>query len=206
VAVRRPGRGGCEEGHSTNACSPGNVENMSLHVLPDQRVADIRPIRSDDGARLQAYHLGLSDESRYRRFLGVKPRLSDADTRYLVEIDGSDHYALVATTVPSDEGPGEIVAVARFIRFRDAPDTAEFAVVVGDDFHRQGLAGELMNRLAIAARKRGITRFRASMLADDVAIRRIMAGLAAGPVHVLERGQVIALEIELRAEVGAVAA
>jgi RimJ/RimL family protein N-acetyltransferase len=148
---------------------------VSLHVLQDQRVVDIRPIRGDDGARLQAYHLGLSDESRYRRFLGVKPRLSDADTRYLVEIDGSDHFALVATCQES----GQIVAVARFVRFRDEPGTAEFAVVVGDDFHRQGLASELLNRLAAAARERGITRFRASMLADNVAIRKIMGRLAA---------------------------
>src|ERR1039457_2425148 len=112
---------------------PRIVASMSLHVLPDQRVVDIRPIRSDDGARLQTYHLGLSDESRYRRFLGVKPRLRDADARYLVEIDGSDHFALVATAATSGDGPGEIVAVARFIRFPDEPDTAEFAVVVGDD-------------------------------------------------------------------------
>jgi RimJ/RimL family protein N-acetyltransferase len=185
---------------------PRIVGVMSLHVIRDQRVVDIRPIRSDDGGRLQAYHLGLSDESRYRRFLGVKPRLSDADARYLVEIDGSDHFALVATAVTNGAGPEEIVAVARFIRFRDEPDTAEFAVVVGDDFHRQGLAGELMNRLAIAARERGITRFRASMLADNVAIRRIMNRLAVGPVHVLEHGQIIELEIELRAQLGTLAA
>ena len=179
---------------------------MSLHVLPDQRVVDIRPIRSDDGARLQTYHLGLSDESRYRRFLGVKPRLSDADARYLVDIDGSSHFALVATAAPRGERTDEIVAVARFIRYRDEPDTAEFAVVVGDEFHRQGLAGELMSRLSSAARERGITRFRASMLADNVAIRRIMERLAAGPVDVLERGQVIELEIELRPALNVIAA
>lgn len=177
---------------------PRIVDDVPLYVLPDQRRLEIRPIRSDDGARLQAYHLGLSDESRYRRFLGVKPRLSDADARYLVDIDGSDHFALVATCPPSGEGPGKIVAVARFIRVREEPDTAEFAIVVGDDFQRQGLAGELMDRLAGAARERGIRRFRASMLADNIAIRRLMTRLAATPVQVLQQGQVIELEVELR--------
>jgi RimJ/RimL family protein N-acetyltransferase len=85
-------------------------------------------------------------------------------------------------------------------------DTAEFAVVVGDEFHRQGLAGELMDRLAVAARERGIRRFQASMLADNAAIRRIMQRLAAGPVEVLERGAIIELEIELGEEIRAAAA
>jgi acetyltransferase len=170
---------------------------VSLHVLRDQRTVDIRPIRSDDGARLQAYHLGLSDESKYRRYLGVKPRLSDADTRYLVDVDGSDHFALVATFPATADGTGRIVAVARFIRFPDAPESAEFAIVVGDDFHGHGLATELMDRLAVAAAERGISRFRASMLADNVAIRKIMTRLAAGPVQVLAQGPVIELEIEL---------
>jgi RimJ/RimL family protein N-acetyltransferase len=179
---------------------------VSLHILHDQRAVDIRPIQRDDGARLQAYHLGLSDESRYRRFLGAKPRLSDADARYLVDVDGSDHFALVATCPPAPGGSGQIVAVARFVRLLEAPDAAEFAIVVGDDFQRQGLGDELMKRLAAAARDRGIRRFRASMLAENVAIRRVMTHLAAGPVQVLERGPVIELEIELAGERHAAAA
>lgn len=175
---------------------------VALHVLHDQRVVDIRPIRPDDGARLQAYHGGLSEESQYRRYLAVKPRLSDADVRYLVDVDGADHFALVATC----PGSGEIVAVARFIRLGGQPGTAEFAIVVGDEFHRQGLAGELMARLARAARERGVTRFRAAMLADNLAIRKLMARLAAGPVQVLERGTVLELEIELADARRAVAA
>lgn len=179
---------------------------VGVHVLKDQRVVAIRPIRRDDRARLRAYHQGLSDESRYRRYLGAKPRLSDADVQYLVEVDGYDHVALVATCPPSADGSGRIIAVARFIRLAAEPEVAEFAIVVGDEFHGLGLATELMGQLAEAARKRGVTRFRAAMLADNMAIRRIMARLAAGPVAVLERGPVIELEIALGAQSAAAAA
>lgn len=178
---------------------------MSRYVLDDQRVVHIRPIRPDDGPGLQAYHLGLSDRSRYSRLLGVKPRLSASDARYLADIDGSDHFALVATSTEVSGSGGSIVAVARFVRLLEAPDAAEFAIVVGDEFHRQGLAGELMSRLAAAARERGIDRFRATMLADNVAIRRIMARLADGPVRVLARGSVLELEIGLGHQVRAAA-
>lgn len=57
----------------------------------------IRPIRADDSERLQLSHERLSSESRYRRFMSSKPHLTAADTRYLVDVDGCDHFALVAT-------------------------------------------------------------------------------------------------------------
>ena len=38
----------------------------------------------------------LSDRSQLRRFLAPKPRLTASDLRYLTEIDGHDHFALIA--------------------------------------------------------------------------------------------------------------
>ncbi len=156
----------------------------------------IRPIRADDGARLQASHARLSPESRYRRFLGAKPTLSESDARYLVEVDGRDHVAFVATAAVGD-AEGEIVAVARCVRLPDAPDTAEFAIVVGDAHQRQGLATELLARLAAAASEQGVTRFRATTLADNLAIQRLLERLAVGDVRTARRGTVTEMEIVL---------
>ncbi len=170
---------------------------MELYTLRDSRQVAIRPITPDDHDRLRASHARLSPESRYRRFLATKPELTSADARYLVEVDGRDHLALVAT-LPDD--PAEpIVAVARYIRLPTEPSVAEFAIVVGDDYQRQGLAGELMARLAHAAVAHGITRFRATMLADNLAIRRLTESVAAGPVKRRTLGSVSEVEIELAA-------
>jgi RimJ/RimL family protein N-acetyltransferase len=170
---------------------------VDLYTLNDSRQVAIRPIRPDDHERLRASHARLSPESRYRRFLATKPELTTADTRYLVEIDGSDHFALVATL--PDEPDEPIVAVARYIRLPTDPEAAEFAVVVADDFQRQGLARELMARLAHAAVAHGITRFRATMLADNIAIHRVTEQLAAGPLMRRTVGSVSEVEIELAA-------
>jgi RimJ/RimL family protein N-acetyltransferase len=170
---------------------------VNSHILNDGRQVTIRPIGSDDHERLRASHARLSPESRYRRFLATKPELSSADARYLVEIDGSDHFALVATVPEEPDEP--IVAVARYIRLPDDPAAAEFAIVVGDDYQRQGLASELMTRLAHAAVARGVRRFRATMLADNVAIHRVTAKCAAGPLKSRQLGSVSEVEIELAA-------
>jgi RimJ/RimL family protein N-acetyltransferase len=168
---------------------------VECHTLNDGRKVAIRPIGPDDHERLRASHARLSPESRYRRFLGTKPELTSADARYLVEVDGSDHLALVATLPEEPDEP--IVAVARYIRLPDDPAAAEFAIVVGDDYQRQGLAGELMTRLADAAVARGVKRFRATMLADNIAIQRVTANLAAGPFKQRQRGSLSEVEIEL---------
>jgi protein lysine acetyltransferase len=150
---------------------------MQTIRLSSGRDVVIRPIRPDDGPRLQAAHERLSAETLYRRFLGPKPRLTSADTRYLVEVDGFDHVAMVAT--PAGD-PERIIGVGRFIRLPEDPEAAEFAIVVGDEFQSEGLGTALVERLSDAARQRGIERFTAMILADNVAVHRFFARLSAG--------------------------
>jgi protein lysine acetyltransferase len=173
---------------------------MAPYLLNDGSAIEIRPIRHDDADRLQAAHSRLSPESRYRRFLGVKPILSASDVRYLVDVDGRDHFALVGTV--SDGHDESVVAVARFVRLADDPAAAEFAIVVGDTYQRQGLATELLARLAAAASERGIERFRATILSDNVAIQTLIERLADGEIATVRRGSVTEVEFRLPAHDG----
>jgi RimJ/RimL family protein N-acetyltransferase len=157
----------------------------------------IRPINGSDSDRLRVSHERLSPETRYRRFLAVKPHLTSADVRYLVDIDGRNHVALVAT-LPEAEG-APIVAVARFIRLPDEPDVAEVAIVVDDGLQGRGVGTELLARLAEQAVARGVQRFRATMLADNVAVHRLFESLAAGPVDRRRLGEISEMEFPLPA-------
>ena len=171
---------------------------MDLYGLSDGRVIVIRPIRADDVQRLRAAHGRLSPLTRYRRFMTAKPSLSDADAFYLANIDGWDHYALVATFAGHDgDEDAPIIAVARFVRTREDPATAEFAIVVGDDWQAEGIGRELMGRLVDAAVTRGVTRFEATMLADNVAIQRLSERFAAGPLRRLRRGNTFEVRFDL---------
>ena len=69
----------------------------------------VREIRPTDKAALSDALHRLSDETVYRRFLSPKPDFSAAELRYLTEVDGWNHHALVA--VPADD-PERIIAVA----------------------------------------------------------------------------------------------
>jgi RimJ/RimL family protein N-acetyltransferase len=143
-------------------------------------VVELRPIRSDDKVELAAALERLSPESRRLRFLTAKPRLTGAELRYLTEIDGVNHVALVAV-----RDDGHIVAVGRFVRLSDAPDTAEFAIVVGDPYQGQGLGRAVAHALAEMARERGVRRFAATALSDNVAVHRLLGTISRGlePTH-----------------------
>jgi acetyltransferase len=143
--------------------------------LADGTRVRIRPIRPGDKALLADGLARLSPESARRRFLAAKPRFSAAELRYLTEVDGHDHVALVAV-LASD--PGCLVAVARSVRLREQPDTAEMAVVVGDPWQGLGLGAAVSEALADAVLHTGVRRIAATMLGDNVAARRLLRRIA----------------------------
>jgi RimJ/RimL family protein N-acetyltransferase len=141
------------------------------HTLRDGTRVLLRPIEPADKDRLTVALSRLSQETIRRRFLAAKPRFSTGELRYLTEIDGRDHIAIVAVLA---EEPESIVAVARCVRLPDVPATAEFAIVVGDPMQGLGLGTLMARALADTARAAGIRRFAATMLSDNSAVRHLM--------------------------------
>lgn len=144
-------------------------------LLPPYRLADgtqvvLRAIRDDDKARLRTAFGRLSPESARLRFLAPKPRLTSAEVRYLTEVDGDDHVAIVAVLA---HDPEFFVGVGRFVRWPDRPDAAEAAIVIGDPWQGQGLGRHIGLVLADLARAHGIRRFTASLLSDNRAAHRL---------------------------------
>ena len=135
----------------------------------------IRPIVPEDKVMLAAGMADLSEQSAYQRFLSPKAVLSTDELRYLTEVDFRDHVAYVAVR---PEAPDVVVAVGRWVRLRDDPEAAEIAFVVSDALQRQGLGTLLAEKLADAARERGVRRFVATMLPDNLGAHRLFARVA----------------------------
>ncbi len=121
----------------------------------------LREVRPDDKATIVAAFERMGPESRYRRFFSPLKRLTDADLRYLTEVDHRDHEAVIAI------GPGdEPVGVARYVR-GERPAEAEVAVAIVDDWQGRGAATALLERLVERARENGIERFVAVILEEN---------------------------------------
>lgn len=132
--------------------------------LRDGGLIHLRAIRPDDRERLLAHFHGLSQQSIYYRFIGLKHDLSERELNDLTQIDFVNHVALVATLF--EEGEERIIGVARYIR--DAhPGRAEVAFAILDEYQGRGIATLLLDHLSRIARSAGITQFEATVLGDN---------------------------------------
>jgi RimJ/RimL family protein N-acetyltransferase len=165
-----------------------------LHTLRNGTRMRIRPVEPGDKSRLQHALGQLSPESIRRRFLAAKPALSAAELRYLTEVDGSHHLALLAVL---EDDPDQIAGVARCVRLEPGGDVAEFAIVVGDPFQGEGLGTVLAAALAEAACRVGIRRFSATTLADNDAAQRLLDTFATRLQHQVIAGGVRELIADL---------
>ena len=126
----------------------------------DGKIVHLRPIQPEDGERLREFHERLSIRSVYRRFFFVHPKLSATETEHFTHVDYVNRLALVV------EHDGQLVAVGRYDRTPGTTD-AEVAFVVADEFQHHGLGTILLEDLAEAAWKNGISAFVAQTLAEN---------------------------------------
>jgi len=153
------------------------------------RVRQVRP--GDAPALVRAYaHLG--EQSRYRRFFTIMPELPEATVQAAVEVDHTDHEALVAMPLQSEE---EIVGECRFVRLADQPDTADLGVTVVDAWQGRGLGSVLLARLSERALEVGIEYFTAEVLAGNRAMLSLPPAL--GRVESESLGPVVTARVEI---------
>jgi GNAT superfamily N-acetyltransferase len=136
--------------------------------LEDGSIFTVRPLNADDKPLLAAGFEALSERSRYLRFLSPMPVLSRSQLAYLSELDQVDH---VAIGVLDGDSP---VAVGRWVRDGDDPESADVAVTVIDGYQGRGVGRMLVKVLAMSARHRGVRWMHFDVLAENTAMLRVL--------------------------------
>ena len=105
-----------------------------------------------DGIRSAWCH--LSPESRFYRFGYIPRELSEQQLDYLANLDNRARLAWCAFIEQGGEMSG--IGLARYMRIKDAPGIAEFAITVVDDYQHLGLGRLLLERLIESAGVAGL--------------------------------------------------
>lgn len=126
----------------------------------------IRPIRPEDEPKVVAFHEKISEESvylRYFRSFKLSQRVEHERMTRICFVDYDRTIALVIEREDPKTQEMEIVAAGRLTRLPN-PEEAEFAMLVRDDFQRQGLGTQLLQSLLQFGKDEGIKHVEAYML------------------------------------------
>ncbi len=160
-------------------------------LLADGTTVHIRPIGGQDRAAVLRLHENMSDENRRLRFFGVA---RGAPGQTADRLCGAARPGLLA--LGAFRGT-DLLGVAEYSVDARSPDTAELAIAVADTRHGHGVGTLLVEHLAHAARKHGVTAFTAEALADNHAVHRLFADLGLRLDRRIDQGEVHLLIADL---------
>jgi len=157
-----------------SAIRPYPSQYVSPWQLKDGTDVTIRPIRPEDEPQIVELHRKLSERSvRMRYFQALQLDQRTAHER-LSRVCFNDYDRELALIVERRSGqPGaQILAVARLSK---APGqrSAEFALVIDDDWQHLGLGTELLGRLVQIGRDEKRSAIIGDILAENTAMQRI---------------------------------
>jgi acetyltransferase len=157
-----------------SAIRPYPTQYVSPWRLSDGTDVLIRPIRPEDEPKIAELHRKLSERSvRLRYFQALELDQRTAHER-LVRVCVNDYDRELALFVEQRAGQpdSQILAVGRLSRIPGLR-TAEFALVVDDEWQRRGLGIELLRRLVQIAKAEKLTSITADILPDNLAMQHI---------------------------------
>lgn len=130
-------------------------------ITEDGSIVTIRPIQPEDREIERAFVSGLSINSKYLRFFSaindLSPQMLDRFTR----VDYPREMAFIATL--QVEATELEIGVARYAP-GSIDNTAEFAVVVADEWQGRGIGRELLRHLFDVAEESGFARIEGIVL------------------------------------------
>ena len=144
--------------------------HLAIHPYPSELEGEIalrdgtrlpvRPMRPEDTELELAFFRGLSERSRYHRFMQHLPELPPRMLARFTQLDYDRELALVALH------DGAFVAVGRYAPNLDG-GSAEFAITVADAWQAKGIGRALLERLCQCAREAGYEALYGYILADN---------------------------------------
>jgi acetyltransferase len=167
------------EGATCPAVRPAIRPYPSQYVrrctLADGSTATIRPIRPEDEPLLVAFHRTLSEQSVYLRYFHLMTLSRRTAHERLTRICFTDYdreMAVVVDRRDPDTGGHTILGVGRLSRLHGR-NAAEFSMLVGDPWQRQGVGTMLLQLLLEIGRDEGLERIQAEILHENRPMQRV---------------------------------
>ena len=157
------------------AIRPYPVQYVMPWRLKNKTPVVIRPIKPEDEPLMVKFHETLSEESVYHRYFSALKLSQRVAHERLTRICFNDYDREIALVSELKVAKGEerkILGVGRLSKLRGVNE-AEFAVLISDDWHDQGLGSELLRQLVQIGRDEKLERLSGQILLDNHAMQHI---------------------------------
>ncbi|PNX53906.1 MAG: hypothetical protein BV458_02025 [Thermoplasmata archaeon M9B2D] len=145
--------------------TPYPMKYIKQITLKDRTEVTLRPIKPEDEDMWLEMFKSFSEETiRFRFFRIIKETPHEVRTRYC-NIDYDREIGIVA--VVTENGKKRILGVARLIVDPVKKDECEFALVVTDEWQRQGLGSRFLDFLIEIAKDKNLTKVTGVVLKDN---------------------------------------
>lgn len=126
----------------------------TLHrFLDDGTPVRLRPLEADDLAQAEEFFAGMSEQSRYMRFMVPMPNLT-ASAVSMIERTLWESRSFVLVAVADVDGRERIIGGIRIVP-TDRNDTCEFSAIVLDRWQGRGLGTHLLHEVEKHAKRLG---------------------------------------------------
>jgi GNAT superfamily N-acetyltransferase len=146
--------------------------------LRDGSPVEIRALRPTDEDDMLTALEQTGAQSLQRRFFTMKRHFSDKERAFFMDVDFSDHVALVV--LAEQAGRQIIVGGGRYVVFE--PGRAEMAFVVIDAWQGRGVGSILMDHLRTIAGNVGLHELTAEVLPENRAMLAVFAKFGFKPI------------------------
>jgi RimJ/RimL family protein N-acetyltransferase len=154
---------------------------------------NLRRVTPADVGPLAEFVRGLSDRTRWLRFMTARPCSPEfvrAEVARMAAGAAGDSITLIVNDARG--GSGAVAAVAELACDRESR-TGEVGVVVMDDAQRKGIGSLLLRQVLQIAQELGLAQLHGDMLAENYAMRRLIqalrvpytATIQAGDIHII---------------------
>jgi acetyltransferase len=167
------------------AIRPYPIQYATTWKMKNKAPVVIRPIRPEDEPLIVKFHETLSEESVYNRYfsaLKLSQRVAHERLTRICFNDYDREIALVAELKVAKGEEKKILGVGRLSK-QHTPGEAEFAVLINDEWQRQGLGTELLRRLIEIGRDEKLKQLSGAILADNHAMQHVCRKVGFKVVH-----------------------
>jgi len=167
------------------AIRPYPIQYATPWKLKNKTPIFIRPIKPEDEPLMVKFHETLSEESVYNRYfaaLKLSQRVAHERLTRICFNDYDREIALVAELKVHKGEEKKVLGVGRLSK-QHGGSNAEFAVLVSDEWQRQGLGCELLKRLIEIGRVEKLARISGVILAENHAMQHICRKVGFKVVH-----------------------